>query len=544
MQAGQVFAGKYLLEQELGRGGMGMVWLATDTSLLRRVALKVMSPQLSHDEDFRRRFRQEAASAAGLDDHPNVVPVYAHGEDHGVLYLEMHYVAGRDLAAELASSGRLGLQRTAAVVTDVADALDAAHARGLVHRDVKPGNILLGRTHAGRERVLLTDFGLAKPLAGAATTTQGMLGTFAYLSPEQLRGEPATPHSDVYALVCVAFECLAGAKPFPGATAVEVATAHVLEPVPDLGVLAPHVPPAVAAVIRSGLDPEPARRQSSAGQFAAALAVAVDDTGTSTAGAPAGTAQDATQKLTLLPAPDPAPPADEVPPTRPLPSARSERPAARPERPVSRSSPRPARTVAPRRRRWPALLGATVLLAGLAGGAVLATSGDAAPRRQAAAPASTPQDAARDGAREQARAALQATLPPSVYRDCRPLPQREGGGRVASLTCRSAVPGADELLVTQWSDTAAMKADFTRNAGARYPAGKCGDYRAEDGPGISSTWDGGYLACYVNTNQDGVLLYEYEDRAVHVAAVRGDHDMPALFQWWRTTRAVPFAAGG
>lgn len=273
MQVGEVFAGSYRIEAEVARGGMGVVYRAVDLDLDRPVALKVMSAALSGDQGFRARFRREAALAARID-HPHVVPVFHRGEHEGVMYVVMRLVDGIDLAEVLAREGRLALDRTGRLVAQVGAALDAAHELGLVHRDVKPANILL----QSGDRALLTDFGLAKQMSGddALTSAGTLLGTAAYLAPEQAKGQALDGSCDVYALACVTYHCLAGQPPYPDGPPVVVAASHVYDPVPDLAAVAPEVPAAVAAVVARGLAKDPAARWPTAGAFAAALGQAMD----------------------------------------------------------------------------------------------------------------------------------------------------------------------------------------------------------------------------------------------------------------------------
>ena len=218
---GKTFA-NYRVESLLGRGGMGVVYLAHDPSLERPVALKLIAPEMVQDEEFRARFLREPKLAASLD-HPNVIPIYEAGEHDGQLYLAMRYVKGTDLRAALERDGKLTPERTIEVLAQIAEALDAAHERGLVHRDVKPGNVLLDE--AGHP--YLTDFGITKPAEGDSTDTGQMLGTVDYLAPEQIRGEPVDGRTDCYALACVLYECLAGAPPFRERTEAETLWAHM-----------------------------------------------------------------------------------------------------------------------------------------------------------------------------------------------------------------------------------------------------------------------------------------------------------------------------
>jgi serine/threonine-protein kinase len=209
--------GAYRIESYLDRGGMASVYEATDLRLNRQVALKVLGQELSEGSEFRERFMRESLFAASLD-HPNIVPIYDAGEADGLLYIAMRYVRGHNLAEELKERGPLEPENALAILRPVADALDAAHTAGLVHRDVKPANILL-TTPSGREgyqHVYLTDFGLTKRTSALTklTATGHFIGTMAYISPEQIRGEPVDSLTDLYALGCVAYECLTGVPPF------------------------------------------------------------------------------------------------------------------------------------------------------------------------------------------------------------------------------------------------------------------------------------------------------------------------------------------
>jgi DNA-binding beta-propeller fold protein YncE len=227
---GTIFAG-YRVDSLVGRGGMGVVYRATDLSLQRPVALKLIAPELAEDERFRVRFLRESRLAASLD-HPSVVPIHEAGEHDGQLYLAMRYVEGSDLKTLLEREGKLSPERAVAVLGQVADALDAAHRRALVHRDVKPANVLLDED----DHAYLTDFGIAQQLGGASTDSGRIVGTLDYLAPEQIRGDEVDGRADCYALACVLFECLAGSPPFRRATEAETLWAHMRDgPVPIAG---------------------------------------------------------------------------------------------------------------------------------------------------------------------------------------------------------------------------------------------------------------------------------------------------------------------
>ncbi|MGI8593195.1 MAG: protein kinase domain-containing protein [Solirubrobacteraceae bacterium] len=262
--------GGHELEALVGRGGMGVVYRARHVLLDRVVALKLLAPELAHDTEFRTRFERESRIAGALD-HPNVVPVHDAGEDDGRLFITMRYVDGTDLREMVASRGGLPPELAAAIVAQVGSALDAAHAHGLVHRDVKPANVLVADSRA--PLVYLTDFGLTKRSASSSGITGSglMVGTLDYMSPEQFAGA-ADARTDVYALGCVLFEALTGRVPFPRGTAPETLWAHMSEPPPSVGGAAGEV---FDPVIARALAKQPADRFPSTGDLGrAALAAA------------------------------------------------------------------------------------------------------------------------------------------------------------------------------------------------------------------------------------------------------------------------------
>src|SRR4051812_39768365 len=268
---GAEFAG-YRVDELVGRGGMGVVYRATDVSLERSVALKLLAPELARDESFRRRFATESKVAASLD-HPNVIPIYHAGEHDGVLFLAMRFVRGEDLRVRLERSGLLDPAEAARFVAQVGSALDAAHEAGLVHRDVKPANVLLD----GHDHAYLTDFGLTKRLAAdtVETRTGQILGTLDYIAPEQIRGEPLGPYTDVYALACMTVHLLTGEVPFTVDTEEGKLWAHLSEPPPLATARRPGLPLAVDAVLTRAMAKDPALRYATAGEFAADAAAAV-----------------------------------------------------------------------------------------------------------------------------------------------------------------------------------------------------------------------------------------------------------------------------
>jgi serine/threonine-protein kinase len=259
-------ARRYRLDARIAGGGMGEVWRAGDTLLDRPVAVKLLRQEHADDPVFRARFETEARHAAGLH-HPGIAQVYDVGvgdADHRP-YLVMEYVPGRPLSELLRSGEAMDPQAAVVLLAEAGDALGAAHAAGIVHRDVKPANLIV----TDERHVKVTDFGIARAADAVALTRTGeVLGTPQYLSPEQAEGRPATPASDVYALGAVAFECLAGRRPYVADSPVATALAHVREPIPDLP---PSTPPGLAAVVRRALAKDPAQRYGDGAAFAVAL---------------------------------------------------------------------------------------------------------------------------------------------------------------------------------------------------------------------------------------------------------------------------------
>lgn len=305
LSPGDVFAG-CRIDAVVGRGGMGVVYRALQLDLRRPVALKVIATDRATDDDFRERFQREARMAAAID-HPNVVPVHGAGEEDGDLYIVMRYVPGSDLHALIKRDGHLDGTRAAAIVARIASALDAAHAAGLVHRDVKPGNVLL--TGSGEnEHAYLSDFGLMRPFDPENPLTESgqWIGTIDFASPEQLQGEPVDARSDVYSLGCVLHAALTGRPPFPRGTVPATLLAHMNDPPPrpsDTG-----APREFDRVVARALAKDPDDRYPSAGDLgraalAAARGEAVTESERSVAVGPAAPSadEDATQKTAVPP---------------------------------------------------------------------------------------------------------------------------------------------------------------------------------------------------------------------------------------------------
>jgi DNA-binding CsgD family transcriptional regulator len=258
----------------VGHGGMGVVYQAVQLSLGRPVALKLIAPHLADEDGFRERFARESRLSASLD-HPHIVPVYAAGEADGVPYIAMRFVEGVNLRLEITAHGRLEPVRAVRIVNQVASALDAAHERGLVHRDVKPANVLISR-HGGNEHAYLTDFGVTKQRTATetGTATGGWAGTLDYVAPEAVRGEQVDGRADIYSLGCVLYQCLTGEVPFPRENELATLWAHVSDAPPAASDLVPELPAALSAVIRRAMAKAPDDRYASAGELGSAALAA------------------------------------------------------------------------------------------------------------------------------------------------------------------------------------------------------------------------------------------------------------------------------
>jgi predicted Ser/Thr protein kinase len=286
---GETFGG-YTIQSVLGRGGMGIVYLATHERLARNVALKVIASGLADDEDFRARFLRESQLAASLDD-PNVIPIYDADEVDGVLYLAMRYVSGPSLQELLRERGRLSPRETLRIAEQTGAGLDAAHRAGLVHRDVKPANILL--TEAG-DHAYLCDFGLARRTSSKGVTQTGFfLGTVDYCAPEQIQGGPLDGRADLYSLGSVLFHCLAGRPPYTRETEIAVLQAHLTDPPPALSSVRPGLPTPLDEVLATAMAKDLDERYPTASALVTAFANAL--------GAPAARADgDATRRAPVV----------------------------------------------------------------------------------------------------------------------------------------------------------------------------------------------------------------------------------------------------
>ncbi len=329
-----LLGGRYRLGPVIGRGGMATIYRATDVRFEREVAVKILRPEVALDPDLAHRFRREALAATVLR-HPNIVACLDTGTDGDRAYLVMALVEGEDLAARLRRSGRLAPWQAARIGLDVARALGVAHVRGIVHRDVKPGNILL----AGDGRAMVADFGIARLAADAEAALPGTtLGSVHYFSPEQARGTTTTPASDVYGLGLVLYEALTGARAWTGATTDEIALARVGAAAPSPRAIRPEVPAGLEAVVRRALAPDAGDRYPNGMAMAAALAPIVEDGDAATVASVVPTVRRADEGAVGGGRDGtPAPPARAVPPAGAVAPAARDSSAGPPRRRAGRS---------------------------------------------------------------------------------------------------------------------------------------------------------------------------------------------------------------
>jgi serine/threonine protein kinase len=274
LSAGDEFAG-YRIERRLGRGGMGILYLAIEPGLDRHVALKLIAPEAAADDVFSRRFAEESRIAASIE-HPNVVPIYAAGAENGVPYIAMRFVSGSDLGQRISHQGKLEPERAAALIAQIGNGLDAIHAAGLVHRDVKPANVLVSGEE-GSEHAYITDFGVARNVAtqSGLTQTGRFVGTLDYVAPEQISGGAIDARVDVYALGCMLFKLLTGNVPFPREGEAARLYAHLNDPPPAPSLWAPEVSMALDDVVVRAMSKAPEDRYPSAGDLGRAAVAAL-----------------------------------------------------------------------------------------------------------------------------------------------------------------------------------------------------------------------------------------------------------------------------
>ena len=486
---GTSFAG-YRVEDVLGRGGMSVVYLAEHPRLKNKVALKLLAPALAEDDVFRERLVRESRLAASLN-HPNVIPVYDTGEEDGVLYVSMRFVAGHDLRALIRDGGPLSVSETTSVITQAAAALDAAHAAGLVHRDIKPANILLEQGGEPPGHVYVADFGLTTHTdARSGATASGIVGTVDYMAPEQIEGRQIDGRADVYALGCVLFECLVGRPPFKLDTDVAVLWAHIREDPPLPGDVDRSLPRAFDGIVDRALAKSPRDRYATCGELSADVRAA----------------------------------------------ARTHK---RPAQAGRVRAPRPrART----RRRWqgPAVL---ALVGGAAVGAIgaIVIRGDGHP---AGAPSSTV-----SALSQSLLANVPARIRPSCLSAPAPSPDFD-----ASVVCSPADPTVTKVFYSHARSASRMRAQLAANAYAHqaatpdktvHPIGQCAKGSAPAlhdwnvTPNATRTQAGptapgrarGRLLCY--TSVDGWSAIEWTDKNYDVYSTAYGPTRYGLYRWWR-----------
>ena len=552
---GTVFAG-YRVDALLGRGGMSVVYKAEHIRLGRKVALKVLAAPLAHDESYRERFVRESQRAADLD-HPNVIPIYDAGEieggdSDGLLYIAMRYVEGSDLRTILRRDGPLGVGKTIFVLDQVASALDAAHDRDLIHRDVKPSNILVAEPS---EHVYLTDFGVAKQTTAPDLTRTGMfIGTVDYAAPEQIEGLTLDGRVDVYALGCMLYECLAGRPPFDREAEVAVMHAHLTTPPPKLTDVQPELPKELDRVIAKAMAKSRDDRFATAPELVDAAQAAViqrRSTGTKHEQAhveqpapPPAEARDDAAAAPPTPPPepaaDPAPPAAEPSPAEPVPAPVST-PVAAAEAPgVSAPAPPPRGRRAPGWVATALLVAAAALASGLVAYLVARDDGGST----AASTTST----GTGTAAQVAPASLAALVPQQLWKDCAVQNQPDPGA-IESAVCvqandLSVQNPPDRWEISIYPNGKSLEAAYTsaREAAGVEPGGRCdGTSWGGSGPWVhpgTPPKPGGDRFCYFD-GDEAVIVWTHKKlgqpthRDMLATAREGGTDHAGLFTWWR-----------
>jgi len=502
MEPGTEFAG-YRILSTLGRGGMSVVYLAEHAWLQRRVALKVLAPQLAEDESFRERFIRESRLAASLD-HPNVIPIFEAGASGADLYIAMRYVEGTDLRTQLREGGALDRSRAITTLRQVASGLDAAHEQGLVHRDVKPGNVLIARARGSEagEHVYLSDFGLTKRSASdsGVTGTGQFVGTLDYAAPEQFKGGAPDARTDVYSLGCVLFECLTGRPPFVSENDAGLMYAHLQEPPPSVVAQRPELPRAIDAVVAKAMAKSPSDRFPSAGAMVDEAARALGLGGPAEASSARGSAL-----------------------------------------------------------RWlvPAFAVVVALVAGIMvssvwqGDAARPQDGDPASpsTRPTVSPSPDPAFRTVDRPLTPDEERLLTYVPADVAADCQPLDRDEPvRGELATIVCRSE---AVEVLYELFPTRDLMDAAFQLNAnGTAAPDGECALEHLAVGTYTVGGQPAGRVLCYTvvfafsSTPGQSHIEWTDENTSIYGHAVRHDSGDLDLYEWWLSSSGPVSPEGG
>jgi serine/threonine protein kinase len=545
----------YRIEALLGRGGMSVVYLAEHLRLGRKVALKLLASVLSEDEGFRDRFVRESRRAAELD-HPNIVPIYDAGEADGQLYIAMRYVEGCDLKTLIGRDKRLSTGRTLYILEQVASALDTAHDHDLIHRDVKPANILIAEPS---EMVYLADFGVVKHTASRGLTKTGFfIGTVDYAAPEQIEGLPVDARTDVYALGCVLYECLVGKAPFDREGEVAVMHAHLVEPPPTLTTLRPDLPKSLNRVIASAMAKSKDERYNTCEELIAAARSA---------------ALQRTASAVVLPAPDPAAAGEESSTGESVPGAAATGVGRDDRVPVSSAPPTvppseltgapppvngagPPRTPSARRGvPWLPMALVALVAAAASGVAVyLATDNGSTPKGSTTTVTTQTGTTTSTGKTTPigAAAGLAGVVQNAVWDNCNVSTKPQPGAVESAVCLPPSNPTAffpDRLDLSIYPSGSALKTAFSalkaadpKSAALVAGKGKCtgvrwngdGTWRHADTGGL-----GGQRYCYFDANHDAVIAWTHErlDSTSHidmlaVARVGGRGNQPGLFNWW------------
>lgn len=530
MDEGTEFGG-YRIERLLGSGGFCNVYLAEDLrpALKRKVALKVLNPTLSSDDKNRERFQRESLLAVELDDHPNIVGVLDAGEDGGQLFIAQRYIDGRDLGKTIEENGPLSPQRAVEVITEIAGALDAAHQAGLVHRDVKPRNILIRERD---DRCFLADFGLTKRTAASDSLTGAgeFLGTFAYAAPEQLGGKDVDGRADIYALGCVLFESLTGTAPFSG-DIHSMITSHLTKPPPPVAAAVPGLPAAIDAVIQKAMAKEPDDRYQTGAEFAEATRRALLTSGLPPPVIAPPPPPPTTTVNTPVPAPLPVPPAPGFESTKTSSPGGSFPTHGAP--PASGGG----------RSKTPMLIGGALLLLVLViGGALLLGGGDDGGGDEPEEPPTTTIDedaAALEEAQADAEDAFDEVTGAIALEPCELEDVEDYDDDViAELSCDPS-EGAEDVALTVFDDDGDLDDAYDEAQSAAGEeldtSGDCAtDVYAAHSWTTAEEPDGvaGSVACYRDGEGGSGIAWTDNELQFLAVATRSDESDAALYDWW------------
>ena len=539
-RTGEEFAGYHLISL-IGHGGMSIVYQAEHRALGRIVALKILSPEMSESSDFRERFQRESRVAASLE-HPNIIPIYEAGEENGVLFIAMRYVAGADLRAQLKRDGAFDRDKAVSLISQVAAALEAAHEKNLIHRDVKPANILVAAASGprGSDHFYLSDFGVTKNTVSPGLTRTGFfVGTADYAAPEQIEGKPLDARADVYALGCVAYEALTATPAFQKDSEVSMMYAHLLEAPPKVSEKRPDIGPEVDYVIARAMAKSVDDRFSRPTEFALALegALAAAPPPQAVAVAP-GAGETVLANVAASPAPTGSTQAP-APPVQPPPDSRSD-------------SSTGGRKGMPGR----AILAAAALavVAGVAVILAIVLGGGSDPKTQASGTTTAPGTTTTTATVPVPNPTLASVLMPTqISKECKASAQPVGGA-IATVDCVPPATGLvsdpDQLQFSFYSGSQPLLEDYRRllteahgGAGQNKPLAKCGTNAAGQ-----KTWGhptgmvGGRRFCFTDDKGNYVIVWTHEKRGSedHVdmlGTAREPGRSPTIYaSWWASAK--------